>query len=282
MKKKRRKLNKKQNQRIKTLVLATGLLICCCLVFTLLFTITNTNGEIYKIDSRIDEIKKEKKNEPNNAGYETIAWLRVQGTNIDAPIVGYENINAFNTIDKENFLWNTNYDEKFYNQVNISGHNILNLSANPQSGLEYFSRFDDLMSFVYEDFAQENRYIQYTIDGKDYVYKIFGVFFEMDYRLNLNHDENYTKEEMNDYISQVKDSSFYDYDVEVNNTDSVITLTTCTRFFNTETNRQFVVVGRLLRENEKMDNYEMKANEKYKEIKAIMKGDEQDEQTQEV
>lgn len=282
MKKKRRKLNKKQNQRIKTLVLATGLLICCCLVFTLLFTITNTNGEIYKIDSRVDEIQEENKSEEDNTGYKTIGWLRVQGTNIDTPIVGYENMEAFNSIDKENFLWNNNYSEKLYNQVSISGHNILNLSSNPQSGLEYFSRFDDLMSFAYEEFAQENKYIQYTIDGKDYIYKIFGVFFEKEYNLELTYTKDFSKEKMDSYIKQVKESSIYNYAVEVDNTDSVITLATCTRMFGAENKKQFVVVGRLLRENEKMTNYEVNANEKYKEIKKIMKGDDQDEKVQEV
>lgn len=263
-------------------MLAIGLLICCCLVFTLLVAITSTNREIYKIDSRVDEIANEKKKEKTNSGYETIAWLKIQGTTIDAPIVSYKNIDAFNAIDKEDFLWNRNSSEKFYNQVSISGHNILNLSANPQIGLEYFSRFDDLMSFVYDDFAKENKYIQYTIDGKDYVYKIFSVFFDKDYNLNLGYQENYTEEEMQKYLNQVLESSIYDYDVEVNAKDSVITLTTCTRLFGYGTNKQFIVVGRLLRENEKMTDYEMTTNEKYKEIEKLMKGDEQDEKTQEV
>lgn len=282
MQKKKLKLNKKQSQRIKTLVLATGLLICCCIVFTLLFNIVNTNGEIYKIDSRVSEIRKEKQNENPAAGYETIAWLKVQGTTIDAPIIGYETIKDLNSVDKENYLWNNNKSEEFYNQVSISGHNILNLSSNPQIGLEYFSRFDDLVSFVYEDFAKENKYIQYTVDGKDYVYKIFGVFFEKDYNLYLNHKENFTKEETSNYIKQVKDSTMYDYDVDVNESDSLITLTTCTRILSLGSDKQFVVVGRLLREDEKMTNYEVTANEKYEEIRKIVKGDEQDDETQEV
>lgn len=276
---KKKKVTKKHNQRTKTLVLAAGLLICCCLVLILLINLTKT--EIYKVDSRISNIAKEKKVE-NNPLYETIAWLKVQGTTIDAPVISYKNILAFENIEKENYLWNNNADEKFYNQVSISGHNILNLSSNPEIGKDYFVRFDDLMSFVYDDFAKENKYIQYTVDGKDYVYKIFGVFFEKEYELDLTYKENYTKEELNEYIKQVKTSSIYDYDVEVDDNDSVITLTTCTRFFGLGDQRKFVVVGRLLRDNEKMDNYEVKTNEKYKEVEKRMKGDEQDDKTQEV
>lgn len=276
------KLKKRKNQRIKTLVLGTGLLICCCLVFSMLAVITNKNKEIYKIDSRVEKIKSEQKKEKKTAGYKTIAWLKVQGTTIDAPIIGYENIAAFNSIDKENYLWNNNNNEKLYNQVSISGHNILNLSSNPEIGLEYFSRFDDLMSFVYEDFAKENKYIQYTIGNQDYIYKIFGVFFEKDYNLDLNYKKNYSEEKMENYINQIKSSSIYDYEIEVDETDSVITLTTCTRMFGLGDKRQFVVAGRLIRPNEKMDNYEVISNDKYKAIEKIMKGDEQNEKTQEI
>ena len=224
MVKNKRKLSKKANQRIKTFVLATGLLICCCIVITLLFTL---NKSAYKIEPRIKEIK----------------------------------------------------EEKIYNQVNIMGHNILNLSKQPKIGMDYFSRFDDLMAFIYEEFAKENQYIQYTIDGKDYLYKIFGVFFEKEYKLDIYHQGDYTEKEMKDYIKQIKESSFYDYDVEVLENDKIITLSTCTRFFE-GTTKQFVVVGRMVREDEKVKKYDVKANAKYKEIKEIMKGDDNDEKTE--
>lgn len=274
------KKNMKNNQRIKSLVLAAGLLICCCLVLMLLITLSN--NQVYKIDSRVSSVAKEKKKDKQDAGYETIAWLTVQGTNIDAPIVNYQKPTGLDSVDKSNYLWNNNPNEEFFNQVSISGHNLLNLSANPEIGLDYFSRFDDLMSFVYEEFAQDNQYIQYTIDGKDYIYKIFGVFFEKSYNLDLTSSDNYSKKELKTYINKVKESSFYDYDIQVDANDSVITLTTCTRMFGTGDSRNLVVVGRLLRDNEKTNNYGVKANEKYEEIKKVMKGDEQDEKTQEV
>lgn len=274
------KKNMKNNQRIKSLVLAAGLLICCCLVLMLLITLSN--NQVYKIDSRVSAVAKEKKKDKQDAGYETIAWLTVQGTNIDAPIVNYQKPTGLDSVDKSNYLWNNNPNEEFFNQVSISGHNLLNLSANPEIGLDYFSRFDDLMSFVYEEFAQDNQYIQYTIDGKDYIYKIFGVFFEKSYNLDLTSSDNYSKKELETYINKVKESSFYDYDIQVDANDSVITLTTCTRMFGTGDSRNLVVAGRLLRDNEKTNNYGVKANEKYEEIKKVMKGDEQDEKTQEV
>ena len=269
----KKKLKKKQSQRIKTVVLVTGLLICCCIVFSLLFAINGNGKTTFVLESRIKEIKKEKKQDKTENGYETIAWLRVQGTNIDAPIISYDNITALDNVDKADYVWNNINEEKLYNQVAISGHNILNLSAQPLIGRDYFSRFDDLMSFVYEDFVSENKYIQYTVDGEDYIYKVFAVFFDYNYNLDLRHNGDYTEEEMNEYLKYVNNLNVYDFDVEVDSTDKIITLTTCTRMFGQYEKKQIAVVARQLRKDEKMNNYESKANEKYDEIKKIVEGD---------
>ena len=269
----KKKLKKKQSQRIKTIVLVTGLLICCFIVFSLLFAINGNGKTTFVLESRIKEIKKEKKQDKTENGYETIAWLRVQGTNIDAPIISYDNITALDNVDKADYVWNNINEEKLYNQVAISGHNILNLSAQPLIGRDYFSRFDDLMAFVYEDFVSENKYIQYTVDGEDYIYKVFAVFFDYNYNLDLRHNGDYTEEEMNEYLKYVNNLNVYDFDVEVDSTDKIITLTTCTRMFGQYEKKQIAVVARQLRKDEKMNNYESKANEKYDEIKKIVEGD---------
>ena len=139
--------------------------------------------EIYKPSSNVTNIEKERKKDDIRY-YKTTSWLKVQGTNIDAPIINYyyeeteeesRNSHDDDYINKTNYLWNQNGEEKLFNKVNIMGHNILNLSAHPDSGLKNFSRFDDLMSFVYYDFVKENKYIEYTINKKDYIYKIYSV-----------------------------------------------------------------------------------------------------------
>ena len=271
----KKKLKLKQSQRIKTLVLITGLLICCCIVSALLVVINNTDTNKFEVKSRIKAIEKEKKKDKKDLGYETIAWLRVQGTNIDTPIIGYDNVTALDKIEKADYAWNSNNKEKLFNQVSISGHNILNLSKQPLIGKEYFSRFDDLMAFVYEDFVAENKHIQYTINGEDYVYKIFGVFFDRSHKLDLRHKENYTKEETRTYLDRIEELNVYDFDIDVDESDKIITLTTCTRMLGQYDKRQLVVVGRQLRENEKLNNYESKANKNYEEIRKIVEGDEE-------
>ena len=59
-----------------------------------------------------------------------------------------------------------------------------------------------------------------------------------------------------------KEKSLYDYDIEVDEKDKLITLVTCTRFFKEQGNVNFIVSGRLLRENEKNKKYEIKKNKK--------------------
>ena len=79
------------------------------------------------------------------------------------------------------------------------------------------------MSFVYESFIEENKYIQYTIDGEDYVYKIFGVFFDYDYNLPLRKQEDNTPEKTQEYLEQIEALNIYDFDIDVNKNDSLIT-----------------------------------------------------------
>lgn len=267
--------SKKQNQRIKIFALAIGLLICCCILLFLLLYQHFWSKEIYKVDSRVKNITEEKKKDKEN--YQTIGWLRVQGTNIDTPIIGYERDDIEIPVEKENYLWNEINKEKIYNKVNIMGHNILNLSANPQSGLDYFVRFDDLMSFVYTDFVEDNKYIQYTVDGQDYIYKIFAVYFDRQYNLNLYHEGDYSKKELKEFIKKVKEESIYDFSVDVNENDRVISLITCTRMFGAESREELIVVGRMVHDNEKLSNYTVKENNNYKKIEAVMKGDEVNE-----
>lgn len=268
-KKNKRKL--KLNQRTKTLALVTGLLICCCIVLVTLTAMWIVPKNIYKVEDRQKEIKKEQKKDEE--GIETVAWLRVQGTMIDTPIVAYEEGKDLSYLDKEDFLWTEAKSAEYKNQIKIMGHNILNLSATPEIGVNYFTKFEDLMAFTYEDFVKENKYIQYSIGDKEYVYKVFAVLYDKSYNLDLYNTDDYSTEEMADYIELVESKSLYDFDIDVDASDDIISLVTCSRLYGVDQKRQFVVVGRLLRDNEKMTNYSFETTEKYEEIQKLMKGE---------
>lgn len=265
------KVKNEQNLEKKYLILVFFLICCSVIVIMFVFNKSRFN-QIYNIDSRVESVKDEKKKD--HGDYQTIGWLRVQGTNIDTPIIGYNKLDEEVKVDKDNYLWNIINEKRLYNKVNIMGHNILNLSSTPRIGDSNFSRFDELMYFVYLDFVEDNKYIQYTIDGKDYIYKIFAVYFDYQYNLNQYHEGNYSKKELTKYLNDIKKMSIYDFDVDVNGDDKIISLITCTRLFGVDSNQDLIVSARLVHENERFTNYKVTGNDNYKKIKKILKGDE--------
>ena len=269
----KKKLTKKQKRQLARLVLAclAFILVISIPVGLIVFFTNNADGATFKTVDRVKHIKKEKKKEKDAKGYATIGWLRVQGTNIDAPIIKYDSMEGMEEVNKDDFLWNEYPVEKIQKRVNIQGHNILNLSAKPEVGLDYFTRFENLMSFVYIDFAKENQYIQYTVDGKNYLYQIFAVYFDEVYNLDLYNPDEYSDEEVEAFIQRSLDKSLYKYDVEVNKDETVISLITCTRMYGND-KKQFLVVGKMIDSDSKTTNYKVKENSNYKEVKNLMKG----------
>ena len=76
----------KTNQRKKRFIAGIILLISCCIVLTLLMIVKLPVSEpTYSIENRVDKIKEKQKNDKQE--YTTKAWLRVQGTNIDLPVL---------------------------------------------------------------------------------------------------------------------------------------------------------------------------------------------------
>ena len=263
------KNNKKKRQRQRILIILF-LIICIFLVFILF----RNNKEFYKVEDRTTNIKEEKKKDNNKVT--TIGWIRVQGTNIDAPIVAYSKDYDFyeDSVGKSNFAYNIETTEKIYNKVNIMGHNILNLSKNPRIKDKRFSRFDNLMAFVYIDFAKKNKYIQYTIDGDNYLYKIYAVRLYSSYdKVETEIKKRYTESAIEKYVKEIKKDSIYDYDVKIDGKDNLISLITCSRFYGEDTDSSFVVDARMVRKGEPIKNYTVQETDNYKKILKIMKGD---------
>ena len=232
---------------------------------------------IYKIEDRKAKFEAAKK-EFDDDNTTTVGWLRVQGTNIDYPIVSLEDYNDLATLSSitNNYLINNNSKELLLNKVDILGHNIINLSSNPKINSPNFTKFEGLMAFIYPNFVKENKYIQYRVNGKDYLYKIYAVRIQDSYKgietINLT---NYTKEDTKKYLEKVKKDSIYKFDVDTRDDDNLISLITCTRFFGPDKEAAFVVDARMLREKEKVRNYSVKTTDNYEKIKKYMEtGDE--------
>lgn len=244
-------------------------------VFFLFLSFLIDDADMFKIDPKNDEIINLRKDDTNK--FETMGWVRVQGTNIDYPIIRVLDYKYGHPINDKSYAWSMNEDSKFHNKIDISGHNVLNLSKNPVSKDEEFIYFEELMNFIYYDFVKENQFIQLSIDGKDYIYKVFSVNFLSLYDINELPRGEYKASEMKDFLEMLNKGNLYDFDVDVNKDDKLISLYTCTRFYGRGNNINFVVTGRLLRDDEKTKLSDVEKTKKYSEIDKIMNGGEKNE-----
>lgn len=220
----------------------------------------------YKVSDRTKKLKTFKSVDKKNA----IGWLRVQGTNIDMPILYYYD----NDVEDPtyNVSWSFENYKKQPEKIVIYSHNVKNVSSHPLINDPTHQRFEPLMGFVYKSFIDKNKYIQYTVNNKNYLYKIYGVSFQEKDSFD-GYQGNVSKKYKRNYIKQVKNNSYFDMNVDVDDNDKLLTLVTCTRFFGADESYSFVVDAREVRKNEKVKNYNVKEKKNYKKIKNILEGD---------
>lgn len=239
------------------LVIVVILVICLYFIFF---------SSFYKIVDRTEQLKKFRSADEEKA----IGWVKVQGTNIDIPIVYYYS----NDVEDPtyNIGWSFNNYKKQEEKMIIYSHNMKNVSSQPLINDKTHQRFEPLMGFIYKSFISDNKYIQYTINGKNYLYKIYGVSFQKKDKFD-NYEGNVSKEYKEDYIKNVRKSSYFDMDVDVSRGDKLLTLVTCTRFFGSDDDYSFVIDAREVRKNERVKNYKVNEKKSYKKIEEILKGD---------
>lgn len=259
----------KARKNMKIVFSCLSLLIIFLILLTVLCFLKIFDNDKSLFESRIDNVLLEKKKDTEEI--KTVGWISIQGTNIDYPVVyapGYDF--SYKTDD---FTWTEVDYNKLNNMIYVSGHNILNQSANPKITSKNHRRFEQLMGFTYYDFIKENQYIQYTFNGKDYIYKIFSVYYDETEELALYNNKFYSKKEITKFIEDAKKKNIYDIDVEVNNEDFLLSLVTCTKMFG-DSKENFVVAARLLRDDEATILSKVLKSSKYKEVEKKMKGGE--------
>ncbi len=263
------KKGKKQKLKLKKYKRFLGviILIVAILLLILLHFLWNVINPAYKIEDRIG--KMEEKQEIYKE--DVVGWLRVEGTNIDYPVIYNTAEVNMDQLDYD-FVWTNSDDEQLGNRELILGHNVLNVSKQPIITDKTHTRFEQLMSFIYYDFAKENQYIQYSINGENYLYKIFAVGFIKNKDMQY-YDKFYTKKKLKDYIEQAKKDSFYQYKVDVSEEDDILSLVTCTRFYGYEANIDFKIDARRVRKYENIMKYGVAESKKYGKIKEEMKGE---------
>ena len=103
--------------------------------------------------------------------------------------------------------------------------------------------FAQLTKFKDKDFFNQNNLIKIEDENNTYTYEVFSVyvadFNNKDYlKVNFNNEQD--KE---NYINYIKSRSLYKKDIEVNSSDDIITLYTCSYEFD---DARTIVHGKLI------------------------------------
>lgn len=168
---------------------------------------------------------------------EVVAWIRVDDTAVDYPVVKHSDNSYYLThsFDKSfNYAgwiyadYRTDLDELVANNI-IYGH-----------GREDGSMFGTLRDLIKKDGMERLVYI--STPYNNYIFKIFSCYRIMDTNdyLHTGYDNN---EEFFEFVNLIKKRSFIKYDdLEIKSNDKILTLATCY-----DTREKFVVHAKMIK-----------------------------------
>lgn len=182
---------------------------------------------------------------------DVIGYLYIPGTNIDYPVVWassnkyYEHLNIYKQYSRNGVIWaDQDVTSKSRNTV-IYGHNWTNYSASPRINNPNDVMFAQLTAYQYSSFAQSHSTIKYANEDGEGTYKVFGAIYTTDLNYYFNTNLSATT-----LYKQAKQNGLYCFDMDVQDSDKILTLSTCTRYLGQFADQRFVVLARKLRLNE--------------------------------
>lgn len=156
---------------------------------------------------------------------ETVGWIQVNGTNINYPIVQHTDNSFYLEHDfyqrKTNIGWifadyRDNF-ETFNNNTIIYGHNLINRTM-----------FGSIPYMLNKNWFQKanNHYIKLSTKTTNSIWQIFSVY-------KIEPTTDYLQSGFNsttlyqEFLDKIKNRSSYNFDLPINYTDKIITLSTC-------------------------------------------------------
>ncbi|MBQ4100258.1 MAG: class B sortase [Oscillospiraceae bacterium] len=196
---------------------------------------------------------------------DTVAWINVPGTNINYPVVKYATDNNY-YIDKDVYknysrngvIWadfRNSFPTLSKNTI-FYGHNWTNISYSPRIGSSSDVMFAQLTSLQYTSQVAKYPYINVSVEGRDMKFVIFANFYTnvSFYYIDPNPSSLMT------LVNGARERSESIINVDVNESDKILTLSTCTRAFGKSDKQRFVVMARLLRDGESLSNISVSKN----------------------
>lgn len=189
------------------------------------------------------------------------AWLRVPGTNINYPVLQHPTQDHY-YIDKGlngaysyyGVLWTptaTTFgtaDSISPNTV-IYGHNWKNCKWNAAPNTYYsgMQMLESLLSYHHTGWAEKYPYLYYSTPQEEMAFVIFAAFYTEGTTWYIH-----TNGDVGSIAAEAKARSRHIFDVDVDSSDKIVTISTCTRFYGNTDNQRFVVMARLLRPGEQI------------------------------
>ena len=197
--------------------------------------------EYKKADKSYEQIRIEKQEESLYDKYEDYrGWIKINNTNIDYSIVqGKDNSFYLDKDINKNYLSSgsifMNYLNHGFNDENtvLFGHHMRNKTM-----------FAQLKKYKEKEFFYGNNDIVIEVEnGKVLKYKVFSAYVTdaKDNYIKTNFDD---KAQYKEFLDKIKNKSIYKSDINVDENDKIITLSTCSYEFN---DARMVVHGKLLK-----------------------------------
>lgn len=235
----RRKKNKKYKKAILNLILYIILLSILIYsgikIFKWYKDKTNNNKIVEQIKSTV--IVEENNEDGNENGYtvdfnklkeqnnETIAWLKINNTNIEYPVVKGTN---------NSFYLNHSFDKSknsagwifadYKNKFDNTDKNIVIYGHNMRDGSMFGSMLNILDAKWYEN--EENTNITLYTENEKCIYKIFSIY-------KIESEDYYIKTEFSDdnnfeqFVNTIKKRSIKEFNTDVSKDDNILTVSTC-------------------------------------------------------
>ena len=156
---------------------------------------------------------------------DTVAWLNVNNTNINYPVVQASDNDYY-----LNHSFDNSYNEAgwvfldYRNSSDFSGRNNIIYAHSRLDKTMFGSLSRVLKSSWYTD--KSNHIIRLSTPSENTLWQIFSVYVieEESYYIttNFNDDDSYIE-----FLNTIRDRSRYDFDVELSDSDKIITLSTC-------------------------------------------------------
>lgn len=185
---------------------------------------------------------------------ELVGWLRIENTNLNVQVVQTKDNKTYLRRDfyKKYSRYGCPYMD-YRNDPKYLDDNTILFGHHMSDGL----MFSNLDKYKTLEGYKESPVIEFSTLYETYYFKVFAAFYvnaspedDNGYFFNFMINDFSTDKRFNDYVEELKKRSVIDTGVSVQPDDKLLTLCTCTFDFH---DARFIVVGRMVRENESVE-----------------------------